>query len=338
MPLALAIPAIIGIGGSIAGGIIGSKAAGSAANIQTAAADKAGELVQGTANTAADAVQGATDQAITDATSGANSGIKAVGDATSGANAAIQSALDQQRQNQNPYLQAGKMSLEDLQKYLTGEGAKNFNFSPDQFKDTPGFQFELEQGERALQRSQAARGGAVSGSAQKALMGFSQGLAQTRYGQASDRAKDIFQMNRNNTVDPLMKLINVGQDATKSMNQNEGAAGENTSNNLMKSGLFEGDTLSNLGQYTGTTRQRGAGMSGDFRTRGAEGAAGYMIEGANARAAGKIAKGNAWAGAIGGAANAAGGFFSMKNMNAGNKSGKSYLFNKHATNGNWGDE
>ncbi len=343
MPLAAAIPAIIGVGGSVASGIIGSKTAASAANTQSQAAQQAGNLVQGSANAAADAVQnatqagqqgveGATNQAISDATAGANSGITAVGDATTGANAAIRAALEQQRNNQNPYLQAGQMSLNALGQYMTGEGAKGFSFSPEEFNKTPGFQFELEQGARALQRSQAARGGAVSGAAQKALLGFSQGLASTRYGEASDRAQRIYQMNRENTINPLMSLIGVGQQATQSINANEGQAGSQQAGNLMTAGQFAGNTLSDLGRYTGSARMTGAsnianlGMqgatnAGNFRVGGAEAMGNYMTQAANARAAGKIASGNSWINAIGGAANAAGDYFSMRNLNAGNRRG-----------------
>ena len=82
--------------------------------------------------------------------------------------------------------------------------------------------------------------------------------------------------------------------------------------------------------YTGDTRlkgattiadmgQQGAWQSGQFRTRGAEGAADYMTQGANAQAGAKIAKGNAWTNAISSGANAAGDYFSMRNINAGNK-------------------
>lgn len=348
MPLAAAIPAIIGVGGSVASGIIGSKTAASAANTQSQAAQQAGNLVQGSANAAADAVQnatqagqqgveGATNQAISDATAGANAGITAVGDATTGANAAIRAALEQQRNNQNPYLQAGQMSLNALGQYMTGEGAKQFSFSPEEFNKTPGFQFELEQGARALQRSQAARGGAVSGAAQKALLGYSQGLASTRYGEASDRAQRIYQMNRENTINPLMSLIGVGQQATQSINANEGQAGSQQAGNLMTAGQFAGNTLNNLGQYTGDTRQRGAttiaglGMqgaegAGRFRVGGAQAAGDYMTQGANAQAAAKVARGNSWINTVGTVSDLAAGYFEDRNedrkTNAGNKRGR----------------
>jgi hypothetical protein len=341
MPIAMAIPALIGAGSSIAGGIIGSRSANAAAQIQSQAAQQAGQLVQGTANTAAGSlenatlqsqqgVEGATNAAINDATAGANAGITAVGDATTGANAALGATLAQQRQNQQGYLNAGQMSLNDLQKYLAGEGGQQFSFTPEQFQNTPGFQFELEQGARALQRSQAARGGAVSGSAQKSLLGFSQGLASTRYGEAQDRAARIHQMNRDNMINPLMSLIGVGQNATQAMNADEGRAGAGMAGNLMDAGQFAGNTLNNLGQYSGDTRFRGAtsianmGMqgaegAGRLRLGGAQSAGDYMTQGANAQAAGKIASGNAISGMLGGIGNAAGGYFSMRNINAGNR-------------------
>jgi len=50
-----------------------------------------------------------------------------------------------------------------------------------------GFQFELEQGKRALDAKASASGGRVSGKALKELAGFSQGLAATRAGEAFNR-------------------------------------------------------------------------------------------------------------------------------------------------------
>lgn len=355
MPIAAAAPALIGLGSSVAGGIMGSRAANSAAATQNQAAQQAGNLVQGAANTAAGAVddatkagqlgvENATNQAVNDATAGAASGIDAVGAATTGANNALIASLEQQRANQSPYLQAGQLSLNALGQYLTGEGAQKFSFTPEQFQNTPGFQFELEQGQRALQRSAAARGNAVSGSAQKALLGFSQGLASTRYGEASDRAQRIFQMNRDNTINPLMSLIGMGQNATQAMNADEGRAGAGQSSNLMTGGMFAGSTLNNLGQYTGDTRMRGAnsianmGMqgaadAGRFRVGGAQAMGDYMTQGANARAAGRIGSTNSWVNAIGNAANYAGDYFEQRNQDKERGSGRG----KTTSSGNWSD-
>ena len=52
----------------------------------------------------------------------------------------------------------------------------------------PGMQFRQEQGEQALERAQAARGGRSGGRALKELMQYNQGLASQEYGAAHNRA------------------------------------------------------------------------------------------------------------------------------------------------------
>jgi hypothetical protein len=53
----------------------------------------------------------------------------------------------------------------------------------------PGYAFRLEQGQQALERGAAARGGALGGGALRDLAQFSQGLASQEYGAAYGRAR-----------------------------------------------------------------------------------------------------------------------------------------------------
>lgn len=54
-------------------------------------------------------------------------------------------------------------------------------------RSTPGYQFQMDEGTRAIESSLAARGLSNSGAAQKALQKFGQGVADQTYGQAVDR-------------------------------------------------------------------------------------------------------------------------------------------------------
>lgn len=54
-------------------------------------------------------------------------------------------------------------------------------------RSTPGYEFQLGEGTRAIESSLAARGLSNSGAAQKALQKYGQGLADQTYGQAVDR-------------------------------------------------------------------------------------------------------------------------------------------------------
>lgn len=64
----------------------------------------------------------------------------------------------------------------------------NFNFSPGDLTQDPGYQFNLAQGDRALSRRQAANGNYFSGAAAKELQDYGQGLADNTYNSAFDRA------------------------------------------------------------------------------------------------------------------------------------------------------
>lgn len=68
-----------------------------------------------------------------------------------------------------------------------GEGAPSIEeiqsggFQYAGFQETPGYQFNLDEGQKAINRSLAARGGLLSGNAVKEGMRFSQGLADQTY-------------------------------------------------------------------------------------------------------------------------------------------------------------
>ena len=55
------------------------------------------------------------------------------------------------------------------------------------FEQDPGYQFRLQQGEQALNRSAAARGGRLGGAQLKALSDYSQGLASQEFGNFANR-------------------------------------------------------------------------------------------------------------------------------------------------------
>lgn len=65
---------------------------------------------------------------------------------------------------------------------------QNFQFTPGDLTQDPGYQFNLEEGNRALDRSQLARGGYFSGEALREAQKFGQGLADNTYNTAFTRA------------------------------------------------------------------------------------------------------------------------------------------------------
>lgn len=83
------------------------------------------------------------------------------------------------------------------------------NFGPQDFQLDPGIQFQLKYGQQALQNSQAAKSGALSGEALKGLIGFNQDYAGLGYQSAFDR----YNANRNFTLGSLMDVARLGQAA-----------------------------------------------------------------------------------------------------------------------------
>ncbi|WP_109477714.1 hypothetical protein [Paraburkholderia sp. C35] len=102
-------------------------------------------------------------------------------------------------------------------------------------RNTPGYQFQMEQGNKAINNSAAARGGLLSGATLKDLLSYSQGLADTTYQQDFNNSLTAFNTNYNsaaNNVNRLSGLVTLGQ---------------NTAANVGNQGL---QTASNAGQLT----------------------------------------------------------------------------------------
>lgn len=90
-------------------------------------------------------------------------------------------------------------------------------FSMDDFEADPGYAFRMKEGLDAVESGAAARGGLLSGAAQKALQKYGQGLASQEYGNAYNR----FTADQTNQYNRLAGLVNTGQGAT---NQTSNAA------------------------------------------------------------------------------------------------------------------
>jgi len=93
---------------------------------------------------------------------------------------------------EQPFVSAGTNALAALQGGLglgpataggPAAGSLVAPFNPANLAQTPGYQFQLQQGEQALQDAASATGGVGGGNALKALTQFGQGLAGTTYQQ-----------------------------------------------------------------------------------------------------------------------------------------------------------
>lgn len=92
--------------------------------------------------------------------------------------------------------------------YNSGDfGSLNRDFSAADFQADPGYDFRLKEGFKALERSAAARGTALSGGTLKELARYNQGFASNEFGNAYNR----FQENRRTRFNQLAAISGVGQ-------------------------------------------------------------------------------------------------------------------------------
>lgn len=140
--------------------------------------------------------------------------------AKSQSNAANQAAdlqreqFDRQMELQAPFREAGVRALGKL------EGASEYTpFGMSQFQQDPGYAFRLSEGQKALDRQAAARGGLISGGALKAAQRYGQDMGSQEYQNAFNR----YQIERSARLNPLQSLAGVGQTSVNQL----GAAGQN---------------------------------------------------------------------------------------------------------------
>lgn len=94
---------------------------------------------------------------------------------------AQQAANQQALQAVSPFQQAGVAAQGRLSSLLGLGGGENQDEMLEQLRNQPGYQFRLEQGQQALDRSLAGRGGLLSGRAVKESQRLGQGLADQTY-------------------------------------------------------------------------------------------------------------------------------------------------------------
>jgi hypothetical protein len=134
--------------------------------------------------------------------------------------------FEQTRADQAPYREAGGRALKKL------EGISDYTpFGMSQFQADPGYGFRLSEGQKALERSAAARGGLISGGALKAATRYGQDMGSQEYTNAFNR----YQTERQARLGPLQSLAGVGQTSVNQLGS-LGAANAANVGNLMTGG------------------------------------------------------------------------------------------------------
>jgi hypothetical protein len=138
-------------------------------------------------------------------------------DAANAANTINKEQYEQNRKDTAPWREAGLSALPNLQ------NQNNFkDFTMADFQKDPGYQFGMDEGQKALERSASARGGLNSGGFMKALSRYGQDYAGTKF----TEARNAFNVDRDSRYNRLASLAGIGQVA----NTQIGNAGQNFSN------------------------------------------------------------------------------------------------------------
>jgi len=121
--------------------------------------------------------------------------------------------FERQVELQAPFREAGVRALPEL------ETASRYTpFSMEQFRADPGYGFRLSEGQKALDRQAAARGGLISGAALRGAQRYGQEMGSQEYTNAFNR----YQTERQARLNPLQSLAGVGQTSVAQL----GAAGQ----------------------------------------------------------------------------------------------------------------
>ena len=115
----------------------------------------------------------------------ARSAASAQSDAADRATAAQFAAMQQQRDDLQPWRQTGEAANNKLAAML-GLNGQTSDFTTD-----PSYQFRLAEGQKAVDNSAAARGSTLSGAALKALTKYGQGMASTEYQNSFNRLSGV---------------------------------------------------------------------------------------------------------------------------------------------------
>ena len=280
------------------------------------AAEAAGNVVAGQAKQVAGNINDATNQAIKFGQSGidqSNADIQAMLQNTSGAvgaavgnagnwvnrgigaaTGAVNQGLSTATGALSPYVTAGQGGLSTLASMLGPGGSLITPLTASQvMANDPGYQFRLQQGQKALETSASARGGLLGGAATKAALQYGQGFASNEYGNSWNR----LMQQRAQQYGMLSGLAGMGEQAGSTLtgaamqgaglltNANMTGAGMMTNANMTGAGLLTnaGIAGANLGTNAAL---RGTEYMGSMGLAGTEAAGNMLMQGANATAQG----------------------------------------------------
>jgi len=156
----------------------------------------------------------------------------------------IQAGTRKATEGMNPWREAGVDALGRLQEKITA--------GPGDFEKSPGYEFRLAEGQRALESSASARGGALSGAAVKGAMRYGQDFATNDY--------DNFLRRYYESMAPDERMSGKGQEAAGTMGQFEQQGGRD----LASSGQASTNQMASARQYGGESEAGGIMNAGNI--------------------------------------------------------------------------
>jgi len=195
--------------------------------------------------------------------------------------------------------------------YLKSKGLDGGKFDT----SNPAYQFQLKQGQQALDRSSAARGMGYSGAQMKAAQEFGQGLASQQYDKEYNRASgefgDYYRMAGN-------EYDRANQQYTNEYNRASGEFGDyfNRLAGLSQGGQQAASSMANTGSQYANSASNTFGNLSNAQT-------GILGQQANARASGYAANANALSGGLNSLTN----LYGMSKYGGGNKNSLSSWLN-----------
>jgi hypothetical protein len=153
--------------------------------------------------------------------------------------------FDRQVELQAPFREAGVRALPEL------EAASRYTpFGMKQFTADPGYGFRLAEGQKALDRQAAARGGLISGGALRAAQRYGQEMGSQEYTNAFNR----YQTERQARLNPLQSLAGMGQTSVAQLGQ----AGQTMATNV--GNLMTGGAAANAAGQVGVANALTGGL------------------------------------------------------------------------------
>lgn len=180
--------------------------------------------------------------------SGAKSAASTQADAARDAAQLQQQQYDQTREDLAPYRDLGSSYIPQLQTALSNPLLSSAFTAPtaEEVQATPGYQFTLANGMKAVQNAASARGLGSSGAALKGASTYAEGLADSNYNSAFTRALQAYTTNYGTASDNVNRLLGVvgnGQNAAAQT----GALGTQATNSIAGT-LTSGAAASAAGQ------------------------------------------------------------------------------------------